>query len=306
MPATNVMQADASSARTLYYYLRTQAPALTMLQAGLAVCASMIALHCVRRLRLRWCASAGNRLAIPASAEAQCTQHRHPRWAMADDKLQCMPSLASAMTEQDTTIAPRGGQCAAAAALTADGNWKCGSDPLPRPFVSRLPPAPPLTPPELSPAVFTIKEAPHRQDSFIHQPNPDYMTSFSETSPEPSARPCRRSYHRIIPIGTPPARQASSSEANPADLTFEPSSFPPSSPQLPPPPPAANGARVLGQTHQGVDVEGEIISVLDGGGAGWTRHTRVYGGRVCLACATSGGQHGRGFYGPTVAPEEMR
>ncbi|KAM4057471.1 hypothetical protein HRG_010793 [Hirsutella rhossiliensis] len=311
MPATNMTPADASSTSTVY--LRTQPPAWAMLQAGLSVFAVLIiARHCVRWLCLRWCGSADNRLTVQAFTDGprdQRTQQQRPRWEVVDEKPWYAPSLTTTMPSDQKTVVPEGGQLGSGTALPGDRNWKCGSDSLPRPFVSRLPPAPPLTPPELSPAVFTIEDAPHRQDSFIHQPNPDYMTStssFSETSPEPSSRPRRRSYHRTIPIGTPAPRQASSSEADVADLNFSPSSYPPSSPLLPPPPPGAYGAEGLGQARRGVDVKGEIISVLDGGGGGWTRHTRVYGGGVCLACAASGGQHGGGFYGATVAPEEMR
>lgn len=51
-----------------------------------------------------------------------------------------------------------------------------------------------------------------------------------------------------------------------------------------------------------VDVHGQMISVTDDSGAGWKRHTRVYGGGVCLACAASGG--GGGFYGASVRPED--
>jgi len=56
--------------------------------------------------------------------------------------------------------------------------------------------------------------------------------------------------------------------------------------------------------HDGIKVQGEIISVTDGHGAGWQRHTRVYGGGVCLACAASGREGG--FYGDNVHPEEKR
>jgi hypothetical protein len=51
-------------------------------------------------------------------------------------------------------------------------------------------------------------------------------------------------------------------------------------------------------------VQGEIISVVDDAGHGWKRHTRVYGGGVCLACLASGGQGG--FYGDRVPLEDRR
>lgn len=190
--------------------------------------------------------------------------------------------------------------------LSIDPSWRSdASGVMPRQFVSHLPPAPPLTPPELSNTVFTFEEGPHSQHSFIHQPNPDYTsasasTAVSQSSTSPST-PRRRSYTKILPIG------GGSSGPELADLVFSPSSYPPTSPLLPPPPPSTSGpAEADGLMRREVDVKGEIISALDGEGAGWTRHTRVYGGGPCLACAASGGHHGGGFYGATVPPEEMR
>lgn len=53
---------------------------------------------------------------------------------------------------------------------------------------------------------------------------------------------------------------------------------------------------------------GEIISVVDGAGHGWKRHTRVYGGGVCLACVAASGRDGEqgGFYGDKVPLEDRR
>lgn len=179
-------------------------------------------------------------------------------------------------------------------------------------LMSRPPPAPPLTPPELSTAVFTFEDRPRPgDDSFMSQPNPDYMSSTMSTSASPSpalSMPRRRSYNKTLPIGVPvPVQQQQSSGilsdfSDPADLTFSPSSYPPTSPLLPPAPPSAGGLAAE------MDVQGQIIGVLDSDGAGWTRHTRVYGGGVCLACAASGRSHEGegGFYGATVRPEEMR
>lgn len=45
---------------------------------------------------------------------------------------------------------------------------------------------------------------------------------------------------------------------------------------------------------------------MDDSGAGWKRHTRVYGGGVCLACLASGGNHGGGFYGENVPLDQRR
>jgi hypothetical protein len=52
-------------------------------------------------------------------------------------------------------------------------------------------------------------------------------------------------------------------------------------------------------------LQGEIISVMDDAGHGWKRHTRVYGGGVCLACVAAGDREG-GFYGDTVPLSERR
>lgn len=285
MAATKMTPAEASSSSTVY--LRTQAPAWTILQAGLsAVAVFIIARHCVRWLSSQWCCMRDQR-----------AQRRHLRWTVMDEKSRHMASLGRTTNDQEAVV-PGGRQPSSGVALAGGGDWKCGgSDSVPRPFVSRLPPAPHLTPPELSPAIFSIEDALHRQDSFIHQPNPDYMAStspFAQTGSEHPSRPRRRSYTRTIPIGIPAPRQASC-EADSADLLFSPSSYPPASPLLPPPPPPGacrpDGGR--GPTRRGVDVKGEIISALDGGGP-------------CLACAASGGQHGGGFYGATVALEEMR
>lgn len=51
----------------------------------------------------------------------------------------------------------------------------------------------------------------------------------------------------------------------------------------------------------------EEESSSSGRGGGWRRHTRVYGGGICLACATVGGRGGvGGYYGARVRPEDKR
>ncbi|KAG6033832.1 hypothetical protein E4U41_006799 [Claviceps citrina] len=133
-------------------------------------------------------------------------------------------------------------------------------------------------------------QPPHAIDRFMHQPNPDYTTTSATSAvaapprpPDrdaPSAAPRRRSYHRLLAVG----------------MDFPP---PP-----PPPPPDAADLFLLGRDgephhHRAmVGVEGEIVSAVGDDGAGWTRHTRVYGGGggggVCLACAAAGSRHGGG------------
>ncbi len=109
---------------------------------------------------------------------------------------------------------------------------------------------------------------------------------------------------KTFTIGTPMV--ASEDGAFP-DSSFGPGAYPPS-PSFSAPPPRSQSqmrAHEDDAPRHNVDVKGEIISVVNQDGEGWTRHTRVYGGGACLACAASGGQEG-GFYGATVTPEEMR
>lgn len=96
---------------------------------------------------------------------------------------------------------------------------------------------------------------------------------------------------------------------------FSPSSYPPTSPLLPPPPPGPEvpseyvfvggpgGPGVLLDERE-IDIHGEIVSVMDESGHGWKRHTRVYGGGVCLACLAAEDQGG--FYGDKVPLADRR
>ncbi|KAI1211483.1 uncharacterized protein F4807DRAFT_390869 [Annulohypoxylon truncatum] len=172
------------------------------------------------------------------------------------------------------------------------------------------PPPLPLTPPVLSTGVFTFQDRRlsvtassigDLDTSFFHQPNPDYTLSPSPGSmstalPHDQGSPSiprRRSYTKVLPLG--PAH----SNPEHGEASFPPSSFPSSSPILPLAPHES-----LDSDHKEIDVKGEIISVMDDSGAGWKRHTRVYGGGVCLACLASGSQGG--FYGDNVPPEHRR
>ncbi|SPN97368.1 uncharacterized protein DNG_00882 [Cephalotrichum gorgonifer] len=156
----------------------------------------------------------------------------------------------------------------------------------------------PLTPPAVSQGVFTPEHGAIGAD-LIHQPNPDYLSSTARFSgpPEnksPSPEAGRRSYSRAIPVPPPLHPRNSDSSGSSDDAPLSPRSYPSPTPFLPPAPPTADE----GEESKGVDMQGEVISVTDGFGAGWTRHTRVYGGGVCLACAASGGEGG--FYGATA------
>ncbi|KAF5018268.1 hypothetical protein F66182_9759 [Fusarium sp. NRRL 66182] len=277
------------------------------LQTGLALFAvAVIARFCVVRLYL-WLRQVrdGNQPTLPTTRSAtsklphpQLFQSR-PIWAMNEKELTASANQEGGMKGQDVLhVKPTQKN------LAINPGWQSRDtgNAMSKHVMARPPPAPPLTPPELSTAIFTFDDRPRPgEDSFIRQPNPDYMSSTTSAAiPPNSESPSntrRRSYNKTLPIGVP-IPQTSQAISDPADLTFSPSSYPPASPLLPPAPPNA-GTMEIG-------VQGEIIGVLDAEGAGWTRHTRVYGGGVCLACAASGGGHGGGFYGATVRPEEMR
>ena len=170
---------------------------------------------------------------------------------------------------------------------------------------------PPLTPPTLATGNFTFEDrrlsasvsaAGDLDVGFFDQPNPDYFSSSDSSSTALDTKqttpvtPRRKSYTKILPIDSP--RVVTDVELDHHALSFSPSSFPSSSPILPLAPHASFEPKE-------VNVQGEIISLTDESGAGWKRHTRVYGGGACLACMANGGHHG-GFYGENVRPEDRR
>ena len=284
-------------------YLKPLAPSFQTLQAGLAIFAVVvIARFCVLKLYL-WLRHMRGldqhthpaRSTISSFSQPRLLQSR-PLWTMNEKDITPLAHQEEIDVEsglQVSTVEKK---------LAINPNWQSMDNAMPKHIISRPPPAPPLTPPELSTAVFTFEDRPRPgDDSFIRQPNPDYMSSTANEVLPPSSGAAsvtrRRSYNKTLPVGVP-IPQSSQGISDAADLTFSPSSYPPTSPLLPPAPPNAGTAEI--------GVQGEIIGVLDSEGAGWTRHTRVYGGGVCLACAASGGNHGGGFYGATVRPEEMR
>ncbi|KAI1283977.1 hypothetical protein F5Y07DRAFT_95867 [Xylaria sp. FL0933] len=170
----------------------------------------------------------------------------------------------------------------------------------------------PLTPPIPSSTVFPFEDRRLSVAASTHNdfdPTLTYGLNSDFSSPESagttfrgarasSPMSSRRSYTTVLPIN--PLQPSSSTEPELRDTssTFAPSSFPSSNPILPLAPHAA--------LHSGeVDVTGEIISAADNSGADWKRHTRVYGGGVCLACLASGGHDG-GFYGENVPLDQRR
>lgn len=179
--------------------------------------------------------------------------------------------------------------------------------------MARPPPPPPLTPPELSPTVFELNHrrlnhgaTPSGMDAFFDQPNPDYssdepmsQTTATSTAQSPPTHR-RRSYIKSVSTGIPALTPSSTMNSEKSETA--PSSYPPATTSLPGGQPGQEAA--FSDSPQGIEVQGEIISVLDDAGAGWKRHTRVYGGGVCLACAASGSEGHGGFYGHNVRPEE--
>lgn len=125
-----------------------------------------------------------------------------------------------------------------------------------------------------------------------------------------------------IPTSSVPANQRDWTSTT--IMTSSPASYPSTSPMLPPPPltldyaaapfdpsmimfPGSGEvidggvrivpAAVLGHAHQ------HHHEKVQESAADWKRHTRVYGGGVCLACAAA---EDGGFYGPRVRPEDRR
>ncbi|KAI1823391.1 hypothetical protein F4861DRAFT_323707 [Xylaria intraflava] len=133
---------------------------------------------------------------------------------------------------------------------------------------------------------------------YVSQATAALGPDVKSSSPRPIEK---QSYTRILPLDS--LRTGASTDLETEQLrssTFAPSSFPSSNPILPIAPHA-----VLESGE--ADAGGEIGSVLDDSGASWKRHTRVYGGGVCLACLASGG-HGSdgGFYGENVPLDQRR
>jgi hypothetical protein len=290
----HTMPAVATTNRVDGDYLRDQPPTFwPAVQGGLSIFVAVVVLRlCIRRFQ-RKKRTARLQAPLTTSRLHGCTYQSY-----------AVPP--GTMNEKDTEQPPL---------VPGSPRFNTGgADGMLRQLITRPPPAPPLTPPELSSTVYAFEHRPQSQDSLIHQPNPDY-TSLSTSSlasqadeVATSAQPKRLYYQRTIPLGVPVTRQSSASES---DLYLSPSSYPPSSPLLPPAPPANfaahPGTDEPGPTRHDIQVHGEIVGVLDGQGVGWTRHTRVYGGGPCMACASAGRAHGEGgFYGPNVMPEEMR
>lgn len=188
-------------------------------------------------------------------------------------------------------------------------------------FSHHLPPPPPLTPPSLAMPAFppgsgmtSNKMGASSELSFIHQPNPDYTVELSplpqvSLSASPYANtlaatsPHRRNYTRLVPVRDPvlPVTVSTgSSEARTMTSEFWTSG----DSQVTYASSQGHDTLVTSveeETKREIGLRGEIISALDDAGAGWKRHTRVYGGGVCLAClaADNGGDSS-----PSVASKD--
>lgn len=323
-------------------YLNGLHPALAAVHTGLAVFGFLVIVRfCLQRTRSWACSLRRSHSRSLQIEQGYCwqpntTYNTPPPWLQTSEK-QRIQDFSS--TTMKTTPGNIGGTTEP---VPSDSN-KAGlmssqlaGSGLRRQFLNRMPMAPPLTPPELQTRMYNFEDKKRMSlDDFMNQPNPNYSsaapsddTTDVQSTAISSATPRRRSYMKTLPIGIPtpetsllsmPSGAGAEAEKT-GDGIFSPGSYPPSSPQLPPAPPSAASEPTTPQSdssaaisataaasRRNIDVQGEIISVLDAKGAGWTRHTRVYGGGVCLACAASGGGHGEGgFYGATVSPEEMR
>ncbi|KAF4978717.1 hypothetical protein FZEAL_4959, partial [Fusarium zealandicum] len=216
-------------------YLNNLPPWLSTLQTGLALFAVVvIARFCISRVCqwLRQVRSADMPI-LPTRSAARLSSSHHqllqsrPIWTM-DEKHTTPPT---AREEGVIGDGPRQDSLANQT-LVMDPNWQStamrSGNAMPR-IMSRPPPAPPLTPPELSTAFFTFDDRPRPgEDSFIHQPNPDYMSSTtSAILPPRSASPSiarRRSYNKTLPIGVPSSRTLPGA-SDAADIAFSPSSY---------------------------------------------------------------------------------
>ncbi|KAK0629495.1 hypothetical protein B0T17DRAFT_615260 [Bombardia bombarda] len=174
---------------------------------------------------------------------------------------------------------------------------------------------------------YAISIPPKLETSYIHRANPSsYFTASTSTdilssSPRSTTdTPRRRSSTKRVSVGIPipnATSASSSTETMTSGVTFSPSSYPPTSPLLPPPPPGYEvpynyqfvggpGRHGLSSAQHDMELVDAATSVThDAAGHCWQRHTRVYGGGVCLACLAATEGEG-GFYGDKVPLADRR
>ncbi|KAI1183052.1 hypothetical protein F5B17DRAFT_155121 [Nemania serpens] len=191
------------------------------------------------------------------------------------------------------------------------GALKTDTDDL-RNFKDQPPKLMPPTPPVLSTTFITLQDRRLSVAASTHgdfDPTLTHGTNSDSISPEsimttvPNARcsspiSLRKSYTKAFSLDPDQLSFSAEAGAEDAPLAFAPSSFPSSSLILPLAPHAALESKEM-------DVSGAIESAMDDSGDRWKRHTRVYGGGVCLACMASGDSHG-GFYGENVPMDQRR
>lgn len=165
-----------------------------------------------------------------------------------------------------------------------------------------------------------------------HRSEQDFTKSLSPLAPPASTGrppslhvPAHEERAKTIAI---PSRTSTGGSSRAVYLTEDaasPSSYPPTSPLLPPPPattyeafdpaavmfpgPARDGGIKMvpvdrDEIGEPAHVHAHISDGVAESGQSWKRHTRVYGGGVCLACAAAAGEGG--FYGDSVRPEDKR
>jgi hypothetical protein len=188
-----------------------------------------------------------------------------------------------------------------------------------RTYFKGRPPQPqplPLTPPGVASTFYSFQD---RRLSTAASSNGDFERSIiyrsdSNTSestvsmapPSQGSSPIflQRSYANLLPLD--PLQPGSSikredmEDHHSSAFSFSPSSFPSSNPILPMAPHNSLEPRDM-------DVTGDMMSLhLDDDDAVWGRHTRVYGGGVCLACMAAAGGDDGGYYGENVPLDQRR
>ncbi|KAI1322569.1 hypothetical protein F5Y16DRAFT_37812 [Xylariaceae sp. FL0255] len=149
-------------------------------------------------------------------------------------------------------------------------------------------------------------------ESYSRPSSESTMATFSPSTQASSPISLRRSYSKILD----PSRTSISIDAggnvepdgDASALAFSPSSFPSSSPILPLAPHASFEQMDEGSIDSRNTIDDVVSTADDAAVAGWHRHTRVYGGGVCLACMAKGahGDEEGGFYGDNVPMDQRR
>lgn len=224
-------------------------------------------------------------------------------------------------TDPDRTYGSRGDNSVAS---LGGGSSTMPDYTTPRHFLATSSAPPPFTPSPLSSGDFTYEERrpsyavsiPPQLEGTFHplsyprQPHLNYpvpSSSSEAVASAPSSPPRRRSPPKSRPVPVPTTGAYSQPYQYATTDAMLPSSYPTSSPLLPPPPPEEfyypSYDMPPAESYE-FDGDGNVIPTQGElpHNHGWGRHTRVWGGGVCLACQASG----EGYYGPNVPPEHRR